>query len=241
MKPKPSYVCSADLFATWRDDLLSGKAPVFYPVGTGDLGRIEIGPGLVTLIGGAPGSGKTAFTMQCVVDALRMTPTLRAVVCNIEMPPAVLMDRQLARLAGIDARIIRYRKLGAEHADRIDQALNTLEPLAASGQRSPRRTALIVARETWYRLASSRDGASQVRMCRTFISSSLVSRARARLMAAALRFGVENSPLRPCSFGASLRAISTICSTATQRELQHIERKMCPSGMPPGIFSDHST
>src|SRR5262245_8083959 len=46
------------------------------------------------------------------------------------MAPAVLLDRQLARLSGIDLSLIRHRRLGAEHADRIDQALATLEPLA---------------------------------------------------------------------------------------------------------------
>ena len=39
--------------------------------------------------------------MQCVVDALRLSPTLRAVVCNVEMPPEVLLDRQLSRLSGV--------------------------------------------------------------------------------------------------------------------------------------------
>jgi len=99
---------------------------MFYPIGTGELGRIEVGPGLVTLIGGAPGAGKTGFTMQAAVDALRLTPTLRALVCNVEMPPAVLLDRQLARLSGVDLTTIRYRRLGAEHAERIDAGLNTL-------------------------------------------------------------------------------------------------------------------
>lgn len=75
-------------------------------------------------------AGKTVFTMQCVVDALRLTSTLRALVCNIEMPPSVLLDRQLARLSGISATDIRYRRLDAGHADRIDQALNTLESIA---------------------------------------------------------------------------------------------------------------
>lgn len=124
------FQCAADALAGWRDDVLSGTPPTFYPIGTGELARIEVGPGLVTLLGGAPGAGKTAFTMQAVVDALRLTPTLRAVVCNVEMPPAVLLDRQLARLSGIDLTTIRYRRLGPEHADRIDQALNTLEQLA---------------------------------------------------------------------------------------------------------------
>jgi replicative DNA helicase len=126
----PQYAIAADVLAGWRDDVLSGRPPTLYPIGSGELGRVEIGPGLVTLIGGAPGAGKSAFTMQAILDALRITPTLRAVVCNVEMAPAVLLDRQLARLSGVDLRIIRYRQLTAEHADRIDQAMNTLEPLA---------------------------------------------------------------------------------------------------------------
>jgi replicative DNA helicase len=121
---------AADVFASWRDDVLSGTPPKLYPIGTGDLAQVEIGPGLVSLFGGAPGAGKTAFTMQAVIDALRLTLTLRAVVCNVEMPPAVLLDRQLARLSGVDATLIRYRELGASHADRIDQAMSTLEALA---------------------------------------------------------------------------------------------------------------
>ena len=126
------YTTGADVLESWRDDILTGKAPVLYPLGPpeSDLGRIEVGPGLVTLIGGAPGAGKTAFTMQCVLDALRLTPTLRALVCNIEMPPAVLLDCQLARLSGVDLTTIRYRKLDAKHADRIDQGINTLASVA---------------------------------------------------------------------------------------------------------------
>jgi replicative DNA helicase len=126
----PNFLCGADALAGWREDVLSGKPPVLFPVGPGELARIEIGPGLVSLIGGAPGAGKTGLTMQFLVDALRLTPTLRAIVCNVEMPPAVLLDRQLARLSGIDLTSIRHRPLGAEHADRVEQAMNTLEPLA---------------------------------------------------------------------------------------------------------------
>lgn len=126
---KAKYHVAADVLAGWRDDVLSGKPPTLYPVGTGDLSRLEIGPGLVTLLGGAPGAGKTAFTMQLIIDALRLTPSLRACVCNVEMAAPVLLDRQLARLSGIDLGLIRHRKLGNEHADRIDQGLATLEPL----------------------------------------------------------------------------------------------------------------
>ena len=94
----------------WRDGIVQGTPPTFYPVGTGDLARIEIGPGLVTLIGGAPCQGKTRFVMQLVLDALSFTPDLRALICNVEMPPSILLDRQLARLADIDLSLIRHRR-----------------------------------------------------------------------------------------------------------------------------------
>lgn len=124
------FQVAADVMASWRDDVLSGQPPKLFPIGTGKLAHIEVGPGLVSLIGGAPAAGKTAFTMQAAVDAIRLTSTLRVVVCNVEMSPTVLLDRQLARLSGIDLRTIRYRTLGGDHADRIDQAMNTLEVLA---------------------------------------------------------------------------------------------------------------
>src|SRR5271167_2602195 len=123
MNPKPIFQTAADSFDGWHDDVLAGSPPTFYPIGSGELARVEVGPGLVSLFGGGPGAGKTAFTMQAVTDALRVTPELRAVVCNIEMPPAVLLDRQLARLSGVDLRTIRYRQLGDEHRERIDRGL----------------------------------------------------------------------------------------------------------------------
>ncbi len=111
MKAKANFQAAADVFDGWRDDVLTGSPPTFYPIGSGELARIEIGPGLVTLFGGAPGAGKTAFTMQAVIDALRLTPTLRALVCNVEMPAAVLLDRQLPGFPGSTLDTIRYRRL----------------------------------------------------------------------------------------------------------------------------------
>ena len=128
---KSNYITAADAIDSWRDDVLKGNPPTFFRIAeTGPLSRIEIGPKLITLIGGAPGSGKTGFVMQCVVDALRLSPTLRAVVCNIEMPPETLLDRQLSRLSGVPLDVIRYRTLNESHADRIDAALSTIEGFA---------------------------------------------------------------------------------------------------------------
>jgi replicative DNA helicase len=127
---QPQFAVAADLFSTWRDDVLAGEPPVRWPLGTGCLDQIELGPGQVLLLGGAPGAGKTAFAMQLVLDGLRLTPTLRALVCNVEMTPQTLLDRQLARLSGVDATTIRQRRLGVNEAERIAQALQTLEAIA---------------------------------------------------------------------------------------------------------------
>jgi replicative DNA helicase len=124
-----NYATAADLLDAWRDDVLSGTPPTLYPVGSGELARLEIGPGLVWLLGGAPGAGKTAFVMQLVIDALRLTPTLRVLVCNVEMSVGVLLDRQLARLSGIDLDTIRHRRFDGSHADRLNLAIHTLEAL----------------------------------------------------------------------------------------------------------------
>ena len=62
-----------------------------------------------------------------VVEALRHSPAVRALVANVEMAPAALLDRQLARLTGIEAEVIRHRRFTAEHADRLDAGLATVE------------------------------------------------------------------------------------------------------------------
>ena len=128
--PSAHYATAAELFDGWRDDLLSGKPPVLYRCGDGELARINIGPGLVTLFGGAPGSGKTAFTMQLILDGLRLHPELRALVCNVEVSPTVLLDRQLARLAGLQYSRVRLRELDSIDLERAAVALEELKRIA---------------------------------------------------------------------------------------------------------------
>lgn len=124
------YLTGTDALTSWQEDVLTGTPPILYPVGAGALARLEIGPGIVSLLGGPPSVGKTALSMQLLLDALRLTPDLRAVVCNLEMPLAELLNRQRARLSGVDLSTIRHRRLTADHAGRIDQGLATLEQLA---------------------------------------------------------------------------------------------------------------
>ena len=121
------FVTGDAVFTGWRDDVLTGTGPIVLPH---TLPTPEISPGHVVLLGGAPGAGKTALVMQCVVEALRHTPTLKALVANVEMSPAALLDRQLARLSGVEGGVIRHRRFTAEHADRLDAGLATVESFA---------------------------------------------------------------------------------------------------------------
>lgn len=121
------FVTGDAAFAGWRENVLTGTGPVVFPH---TMPVPEISPGQVTLLGGAPGAGKTALVMSCVVEALRHTPALKALVANVEMPPDVLLDRQLARLSGVEAEVIRHRRFTAEHADRLDAGLATVESFA---------------------------------------------------------------------------------------------------------------
>jgi replicative DNA helicase len=129
-KTKGRFITGADALDGWRDDLLSGKPPRLYPIAeSGPLAAVEIGPKLITLIGGGPGDGKTAWVMQSVFEALRITSTLRVVVANVEMPPEVLLERQLSRLAGVPLDVIRHRRIDDEHAGRVDVGLGMLGDL----------------------------------------------------------------------------------------------------------------
>lgn len=122
--PRARYLAGCDLFGRWRADVRSSAGPVLYQHG---CPYPEVGPGLVTLIGGAPGKGKTAFTGSMGTEMLRFQPELRVLMANCEMSPDALLNRQLARLSGIDAEAIRHRRLGPEHEERLATGLATLE------------------------------------------------------------------------------------------------------------------
>lgn len=121
------YVAGDSLFASWKDDVLTGKGPVIYTHG---LPEPEIAPGIVSLIGGAPASGKTAYIMQVVTEAMRAHDSLRVLVANVEVSPSALLERQLARLSGIKGEVIRHRAFEAEHHERLDVGLATLDSFA---------------------------------------------------------------------------------------------------------------
>lgn len=124
------YETADDLLGAWRDDLMTGERPPRWPVGPAVFDPIELGPGIVMLLGGAPGAGKTALAMQWTLDALRLSPDLRALVVNVETAPAVLLDRQLARLSGIPLATVRDREFGELHGERLAFGIDAVEQIA---------------------------------------------------------------------------------------------------------------
>ena len=111
-------------------DLYSGTVPLIWDVGLGDLNHIELAPNRILVFGGAPGSGKTALTMQLAIDALALNPDLRLIVANVEMSPAVLLERQVARFSGISLGIVQLRKFTPEQQSMIAAGIKQLESLA---------------------------------------------------------------------------------------------------------------
>lgn len=124
--PKAQFLDGTEVFSGWRDNLRSGKGPVLYAHA---FPYPEIGPGRVALIGGPPACGKTALVTVMMIEALRFQPDLRVLVANCEMSPESLLDRQLARLSGIDAELVRYRRFGPEHEEPLSIGMATLESI----------------------------------------------------------------------------------------------------------------
>jgi replicative DNA helicase len=113
-----------------REAVDERRAPELWRAGPGELGGLELGPGRIVLLGGAPGSGKTALSLQATVDILRThSGDERALVANVEMTPEALVERQLARLSGVDLDRIRRRALDPGDAEPFERAVATLRQL----------------------------------------------------------------------------------------------------------------
>ena len=83
---------------------------------------LDLRPGRVLLIGAPPGAGKTTLALQLVSGVLANHPTLRAVVGNVEMAPAALVEKLLARLARVPLDAIQDRTFTADERRRVEAA-----------------------------------------------------------------------------------------------------------------------
>ncbi|QDS91833.1 replicative DNA helicase [Roseimaritima multifibrata] len=83
------------------------------------LRGIEIGPGILTLIGAPPGRGKTALTMQATYEAVQREPGLHAVVASLEVTEETLIKRRIAKEIGVSFEAVRFNRLTDRQRSKI--------------------------------------------------------------------------------------------------------------------------
>ncbi len=125
----PTYTTGADLFGSWFADVERGEPPVRFKLPE-PFAALDVRPGRLILFGGAPGGGKTAAVLQVGIDMLRMNPAARLLVANVEMVPALLVERVASRLAAVPLTAIADRTLSADQLGRVRAAVVALEPVA---------------------------------------------------------------------------------------------------------------
>jgi replicative DNA helicase len=124
----PSFVSGADLLGTWWTDVTTGPPPVRYTLPP-PFAALDIRPGRLILFGGAPGGGKTAALLQVGIDLLRLNPAARLLVANVEMVPALLVERIISRLSSVPLAAIADRTLTTDQLGRVRAAVDSLAPV----------------------------------------------------------------------------------------------------------------
>lgn len=125
----PTFTTGADLFGSWFADVERGEPPVRYALPE-PFAALDVRPGRLILFGGAPGGGKTAAILQVGIDMLRMNPAARLLIANVEMVPALLVERVASRLAAVPLTAIADRTLTADQLGRVRAAADSLAPVA---------------------------------------------------------------------------------------------------------------
>ena len=114
------------------EEIISGKPPTVWnvaPRADSALNKIQLTPGKVVVIGGAPGVGKTAFFMQLMFDALRYNPGLKVLVCNVEMDPQILIFREYARQTEIPLARIQNRDISLTERETLEDCMRRINDI----------------------------------------------------------------------------------------------------------------
>src|SRR3954468_3372241 len=126
---KPTFSTGADLLGGWFADVERGEPPVRFRL-PDPFSALDVRPGRLALFGGAPGGGKTAALLQVGMDLLRSNDNARLLVANVEMVPALLVERITSRLSGVPLTAIADRTLTADQLGRVRAAVAALAPVA---------------------------------------------------------------------------------------------------------------
>jgi replicative DNA helicase len=121
------FATVADLFAGWRDDVLSHDPPATWNIGDLAFDHVEVAPGRIILLGGAPGAGKSALLLQWLGGILDTEPDARVLIANVEMSPGQLLTRTLSRLSGVPLTAIRKRQVMPDDFSKIDGAMTRIQ------------------------------------------------------------------------------------------------------------------
>jgi replicative DNA helicase len=120
------FTTVADLYRAWTEDVLSEHPPPTWSIGDPTFDHVEVAPGRVILLGGAPGAGKTALLLQWLFGILGSEPEARILVANVEMTPNQLLTRQLSRLSGVPLTDIRKRQVKPDDFVRLGEAMERI-------------------------------------------------------------------------------------------------------------------
>jgi len=127
---EPPPAGSVEVFEKWAPTVLNRERPAVWQWATpgSRLASVKIGAGSVVLAGAPPGAGKTALAGQISLDAMREPgqEDLRILNANVEMPPAALLDRHLARVSGVGYGYIQDRTYDESARPRIAAAIEEL-------------------------------------------------------------------------------------------------------------------
>ena len=125
----PTFTTGADLFGSWFADVERAEPPVRFKL-PDPFAALDVRPGRLILFGGAPGAGKTAALLQMGIDLLRLNESARLLVANVEMTPALLVERIASRLSCVPLTAIADRTLTPEELARVRAAVASLAPVA---------------------------------------------------------------------------------------------------------------
>ncbi|MCO6043322.1 hypothetical protein NG895_05330 [Aeoliella sp. ICT_H6.2] len=116
--------CRGDPYKDWQESLTNFDRMTYWEPGgnNSQLNRLNIGPEQLILVGAVPGAGKTALAMQLTFNILMENLETVALVANCEMPPGVLLDRQLARIAQVPYSVVRDRQYRGATLDKVMKA-----------------------------------------------------------------------------------------------------------------------
>ncbi len=129
-EPKKFTTPAADILDDLFVRVVTGQMPKLLQLGDA-LDGIEIGGGLVTVLGAPPGAGKTTLAMQVAFESMQFQPELRVTIANAETGLDVLMRKELSRRASISQKKLRFGDLDDIEKQILERAVTDLKPIVS--------------------------------------------------------------------------------------------------------------